>query len=336
MRASIVITTINRLNQNIINYDLRSNKMNWKFVVIGDKKTPKNFKLKFGDYYSFQDQKKLNFKFSKICPPNSYARKNIGYLISFLENDIIIETDDDNFPKKNFFLKRSNIQEVKKIENKSWINIYKIFNKNKEVVWPRGLPLDEINSNKIQISKKKKFGQFNLQQGLADVNPDVDAIFRIISKKINIRFKDLKINIGKSLTTFNSQNTTWFKNIFPLMYLPVTCPMRCTDIWRSLVVLKIMRTNNQNVLFFGTDMYQKRNGHNLLNDFEQEIKLYLYDKAIFKLLDQLKLKVGKKFYLRNLKICYSALIAHKFIDKSELNYLNAWIYDCKKLFFIKK
>ena len=55
MRASIVITTINKLNQNIINYDLRSNKMNWKFVVIGDKKTPKNFKLKFGDYYSFQN-----------------------------------------------------------------------------------------------------------------------------------------------------------------------------------------------------------------------------------------------------------------------------------------
>lgn len=336
MRASIVITTINKLNQNIINYDLRSNKMNWKFVVIGDKKTPKNFKLKFGDYYSFQDQKKLNFKFSKICPPNSYARKNIGYLISFLENDIIIETDDDNYPKKKFFFKRSNIHKVKKIENKSWINIYKVFNKNKEVVWPRGLPLDEINSNRIQISKKKKISQFNLQQGLADINPDVDAIFRIISKKINIKFKDLKINIGKSLTTFNSQNTTWFKNIFPLMYLPVTCPMRCTDIWRSLVVLKIMRTNNQNVLFFGTDMYQKRNEHNLLNDFEQEIKLYLYDKAIFKLLDQLKLKVGKKFHLHNLKICYSALIAHKFLDKSELNYLNAWIYDCKKLFFIKK
>ena len=100
-------------------------------------------------------QKKLNFKFSKICPPNSYARKNIGYLISFLENDIIIETDDDNFPKKKFFSKKKIIHKVNTIQNKNWINIYKIFNKNKEVVWPRGLPLDEINSNRIQISKKK-------------------------------------------------------------------------------------------------------------------------------------------------------------------------------------
>ena len=83
-------------------------------------------------------------------------------------------------------------------------------------------------------------------------------------------------------------------------------------------------------------MYQKRNEHNLLNDFEQEIKLYLYDKTIFKLLDQLKLKVGEKFYLFSLKICYSALIAHKFFDKSELNYLYVWIHDCEKLLLVKK
>ena len=28
-------------------------------------------------------QKKLKFKFSKICPINNYSRKNIGYLIAF-------------------------------------------------------------------------------------------------------------------------------------------------------------------------------------------------------------------------------------------------------------
>ena len=61
-------------------------------------------------------QKKLNFKFSKICPPNSYARKNIGYLISFLENDIIIETDDDNFPKKIFFWKDPIFMRLKKLK----------------------------------------------------------------------------------------------------------------------------------------------------------------------------------------------------------------------------
>ena len=42
-----------------------------------------------------------------------------------------------------------------------------------------------------------------------------DAIYRIMNKKINIKFKDnLSISLGKSLSPINSQNTIWFKN-FP-------------------------------------------------------------------------------------------------------------------------
>ena len=331
MKSSIVITTINKLNQNIKNYDIKSNKIGWNLIVIGDKKTPKDFKLKFGDYFSFNDQKNLNLKFAKICPTNNYARKNIGYLLSFLKNDIIIETDDDNYPKLKFFTSRKKNHSVRNIKNHSWINIYKIFNKNTEIIWPRGLPLDEVDSTKIKVSNKIETNKFNLQQGVADINPDVDAIYRILNKKINIKFKNLKISLNNSLSTFNSQNTTWFRDIFPLMYLPVTCPMRCTDIWRSLVVLRIMKLNKLKILFFGTDIYQKRNSHNLLDDMEQELKLYLYDKKIYETLDKLKLKKGKKFFLQNLKICYTALIKKKFLNKSEIKYLDAWIFDCKNI-----
>ena len=45
----------------------------------------------------------VEFKFANICPYNNYARKNIGYLIAFSKkNNFIVETDDDNSPKKNF------------------------------------------------------------------------------------------------------------------------------------------------------------------------------------------------------------------------------------------
>ena len=43
------------------------------------------------------------------------------------------------------------------------------------------------------------------------------------------------------------------------MYLPVTCTMRCTDIWRSLIALKILNNEGKKILFFGTTMFQKRN-----------------------------------------------------------------------------
>ena len=55
------------------------------------------------------------------------------------------------------------------------------------------------------------------------------------------------------------------------MCLPITCTMRCTDIWRSLVALRIMSLNNKNILFFGSTMIQNRNDHNLINDFIDEI-----------------------------------------------------------------
>ena len=57
---------------------------------------------------TFKVKKKLNSKFARICPYNSYARKNIGYLIAFSKKiNFIVETDDDNGPKKNF-LKKNN------------------------------------------------------------------------------------------------------------------------------------------------------------------------------------------------------------------------------------
>lgn len=332
MQSSIVITTINKLNQNIKNYDVKSNKIGWNLIVIGDKKTPKDFKLKFGDYFSFNDQKNLNLKFAKICPANNYARKNIGYLLSFLKNDIIIETDDDNYPKLKFFTSRKKNHSVKNIKNHSWINIYKIFNKNTEIIWPRGLPLDEVDSTKIKVSNKKVTNKFNLQQGVADINPDVDAIYRLINEKINIKFKNnFFVSLGKAYSPFNSQNTIWFKEIFPLLYLPVSCSMRATDIIRGLVAMRVLQNDNKKALFYGTTVFQKRNEHNLFKDFEDEIPIYLNSKKIVEVLNGLKLKKGNKFYYENLLKCYKNLILHKIIDKKEYVYLNSWLKSLKKI-----
>ena len=277
MKTGLVITTINNFNKNIKNLDKLSHKNKWEFNVIGDAKTPKNFKLNYGNYYKLEDQKKLNFKFSKICPINNYARKNLGYLLLASNKvEIIVETDDDNYPKKDFFKKRYLSHKASEIKNNSWVNIYDLFLKsNNNFIWPRGLPLDEISVSKVKISKKKHTPTFFLQQGVCDLNPDVDAIYRMYKKKINVRFMNKKINLNHALSTFNSQNTTWHISLLPLMYLPVTCNMRCTDIWRSLIALKIMQFNNLNILFHGPSVFQKRNHHNLEKDFFQEVPMYI-------------------------------------------------------------
>ena len=333
MKTSLVITTINHPNKNIKSFDKNCAKKKWSFVVIGDKKTPKNFKLNYGSYYSTKDQKALNFKFANKCSLNNYARKNIGYLISMKnKTEIIIETDDDNYPYKNFFNDKKKIHNASTSKMKNqWINIYNVYCKKKLICWPRGIPLDKIHNNKIKLGNKKK-KDFVLQQGVCEGNPDVDAIFRLINKKINIKFKNnLKINVNKSFVTLNSQNTIWFKEIFPLLYLPVTCTMRCTDIWRGLIAQRILQNDNKNILFFGTTMRQDRNDHNLMNDFMQEVPMYLLDNKINQILLKLKLSKGNKNYLNNLNICYDALIENKIISKNEKLFLKAWTRDIENI-----
>ena len=75
MKTSLVITTINSPNKNIRKFVDGCKKKSWKLVIIGDKKTPNNFKLRYGDFVSYKNQLKLKFNFSKICPANNYARK---------------------------------------------------------------------------------------------------------------------------------------------------------------------------------------------------------------------------------------------------------------------
>ena len=165
MKTGVVITTINKLNSNLKNIDLQTKINSWDFCIIGDKKTPKKFKPRYGNYLDINLQKKLNFKFSNICPLNSYSRKNIGYLVlAKNKNDFIVETNDDNYPKRIFFQKRYLSHNVKKILNNSWINIYKYFLLSKNnFIWPRGLPLDEIDGEEIILSKKKLKKNFPLQ-----------------------------------------------------------------------------------------------------------------------------------------------------------------------------
>ena len=102
-KVSLVLTTINKVSKNILNIENGCKKKNWELQIVGDKKTPKNFKLSYGKFYSLPNQSKLGLNYVKKSLVNSYSRKNIAYLMSIKNGaDTIIETDDDNYPLKKF------------------------------------------------------------------------------------------------------------------------------------------------------------------------------------------------------------------------------------------
>jgi hypothetical protein len=331
-KKALVITTIASSKHPVLKkYAKISLKEDVNFIIIGDKKSPSKFSLRGANYFSLSKQKSLKFKLSKILPINHYSRKNLGYLIAIQKNpETIIETDDDNIPLKNFFSKKTTKKQNSYVSKKAgWVNVYKFF--TKKHIWPRGFALEKLQaplSKKLKLSKVKS----PIQQGLANKNPDVDAIYRLTNKlPINFNYsKNISLGSG-SICPFNSQNTSWLKDAYPLMYLPSYCSFRMTDIWRSFIAQRVAWTCGWSVLFHSSTVVQERNEHNLMNDFKDEISGYENNLSIMNNLIKLKLKPGIKNIKYNMVLCYKKLIKMNLIDKKELKLLNAWFLDLSEI-----
>lgn len=326
MKTSLVITSISPPNRAMNEFAEGCRKNGFKFVVIGDVASPDDFQIDGCEFYSLASQEKTGFAFAKLCPKRHYARKNIGYLVSIRDGaDIIIDTDDDNYPREGFWETRILSHTLPVAEEIGQCNVYKYF--TKENIWPRGLPLNAVHRclpDMKDLSTLTK--DCPIQQGLADDNPDVDAIYRLILP-LPLHFdQGQKILLGKNTwCPFNSQNTSWWKKFFPLLYLPAYCSFRMTDIWRSFVAQRICWEYGYGILFHSATVHQERNEHNLMRDFRDEVTGYLNNEMICETLSQLTLKKGDLF--DNLKICYEALVQKELVGKEELILLNAWEKD---------
>ncbi len=315
----IVITSINPPNQVVRNYSKMSGS---KVLVVGDKKTPDNYRVTNVDYLSIKNQTK--YKIHKMLPYNHYCRKNIGY-IHAIKNSAseIVDTDDDNYPYKDisscpqFGISQHNTPVNKDI----WCNIYQYFTERK--CWPRGFPLDELKKEKCDLEVSPM--NVVVWQGLVDLDPDVDAIYRMTTKNPEFNF-DKQPPLALSHDQFcptNSQNTTFSKKAFPLLYLPHTVSFRFTDILRGLVMQQILGVYKLSVGFHNATVYQKRNKHDLMEDFESEIPIYLQSKKI----PHIVRSVIKPTYSMedNLLLSYQVLERNKIVKHDEINTLTTFL-----------
>ena len=329
LRKFIIITTINEKTKAIKRFSALLK--DWQIILVGDKKSKK---IKSKDniiFLSVEDQEKLNFNITKYLPYNHYCRKNIGYLYAIkLGAEVIYDTDDDNIPYDNWSFPKFECQKSISSTNSDckFINIYKYF--TSQNIWPRGFPLDELNQkNKLMIKNHKKVKKIGAWQGLADIDPDVDAIYRLIINNKIIFKKKKSVFIEKNVyCPFNSQNTLWNKEAFMFIYLPLSVSFRFTDILRGYIAQRLFWQHNLYLGFTKATVYQERNQHNLIRDFSDEIECYIKTKRIINILNELKLNVD---YSNNLKKVYSTLKNEGIITTTELASLDAWINDFNKL-----
>ena len=75
MKKVIVTTTINHPTKAI---DLFQSMDDWELVVIGDKKTPKDYQLRKGIYVSPEEQERYDKSLSDAIGWNCIQRRNFG------------------------------------------------------------------------------------------------------------------------------------------------------------------------------------------------------------------------------------------------------------------
>jgi hypothetical protein len=167
---------------------------------------------------------------------------------------------------------------------------------------------------------------------LVDGSPDVDAIWRLVLDK-PFRFQP-----GASVALmsgvwcpFNSQSTWWWPEAYPLMYLPSFCTFRMTDIWRSFVAQRCLWALGGAVIFHASEVVQRRNAHNLLKDFQDEVPGYLANDQIVRLLEDQPLEPGTEAVGANLLRCYEALIKRGILPQKERPLVKAWRGDLKQV-----
>ena len=327
--TAVVLTTIQSPTEAVKMLSRGCIEQGARMIAVGDKKSPQEWSQGRVEYYSVEKQRATNFILAKELPLNNYARKNLSYLLAVASGaNNLIETDDDNIPLADFWSSRSLEVTAQGVASQGWINAYSHF--SRAHIWPRGFPLELIQQQRYTLTEAQLV-HAPVQQGLAHGDPDVDAVYRMLYNEALYFSENTPLYLRENQwCPFNSQNTLWdLTSVAELLYLPVTCTMRETDILRSYVAQRVLWSLGHGVLFHKATVLQDRNVHNLLNDYTLEANLYLKSAKIATELSALTLQQGSEYIHDNLRICYERLIALGLVQATELSLLDKWFVDLR-------
>jgi hypothetical protein len=338
-----VITTIQKPTVSVLGLVNKLCSLNGRLIAVGDKKGPETF-AKVGsigcgdwpvDFLDLEKQLEMPFDLARSLPTGHYARKNLGYLRAIADGaTCIYETDDDNIPTGGWGLRSETIEgcRVVSIQHKSlWVNVYRYF--SSDLIWPRGLPLDEIRKSPPAAEPVAGALWAPIQQGLVNGSADVDAIWRLVMDR------EFFFEPGPSVylepgnwCPFNTQTTWWWPVAYPLLYIPSYCSFRMCDIWKSFVAQRCLWELGIGVAFHAAEVYQDRNVHDLMKDFRDEVPGYEQNRRIAEILEKVPLQSRPEAVADNLVKCYEALCAGGIFPAEELILVRQWVAALEKAF----
>ena len=350
-----VVTTIFDPSEAI---ERQSKLVGWCMVIVGDKKSPADYETGWisGEgnaevvYLNPQAQEALRNPFVNALPWNHFSRKNVGYLYAVTHGaNVIWDFDDDNLFK--FWVPGSAPANSPSIDATlaafeaasiatlhpdhhtfPTYNPYPSLGAPSMPSWPRGLPLNHVKKpeshNATLVPRTMDSTSIAVLQSLADLQPDVDAIYRLIMPipfnfKRSTETKPVVIPVGV-MTPYNAQATLHFRPGFWALLLPITVHGRVSDIWRSYFAQRLFWDVGLHLGFAARPLVmQDRNSHNILGDLNAEEDLYQKSEFLVKFLTSWK--SGAPTLVERIEQLWVALYERQYIELRDVQIVQLWL-----------
>jgi hypothetical protein len=273
VKKVIVTTTINAPTKAIERFEA---KHDWDLVVIGDKKTPADYRLTRGTYVTPQQQESYDPQLSEAIGWNCIQRRNFGLLWAHERGaDIVAVVDDDNIPLAGW---GENLLVGKEIEVDFYETELPAFDPvgvtNHSRIWHRGFPL-QLLTRRDYSRKSRRRVKADVQADFWNGDPDIDAICRM-EHAPQCKFDDACFPLAANrLAPFNSQNTflsgRCLEDYFLFPHIG-----RMDDIWAAYY----LQAMGYSVVFNRASVFQERNPHDLVRDMRQEYLGYEHNLSL--------------------------------------------------------
>ena len=267
----IVTTTINSPTIATHKFIEIAKRDGWKFVVVGDTKTPHEEYEKLDCIYLDPDkQAEMYPELSEIIGWKTIQRRNIGFVYAYNHGaEVVATVDDDNIPYDNWGtdLYIGKEVEVDYYTNKELLVFDPLSVTNQSNLWHRGFPIDLLPyKNLIEYKGKKKITPL-IQADLWDGDPDIDAMCRLSFKPI-VKFDTTAPFAAAEISPFNSQNTFIHRDALK-HYAVWPYVGRMDDIWGGYYTQKMI--GDDKLIYNRASVYQDRNVQDLITNLEKEI-----------------------------------------------------------------
>jgi hypothetical protein len=311
------------------------------FYITGDRRTPHDEVCSFIKdfhnvrYYTPDDQDCLGYSCSEAIGWNTIQRRNIAMLEAIKDGvDVIVTIDDDNIP-----MSRNHISSMGNLIEKSFSGCM-IDSDNRWVdsgqflippVIMRGFSWSK-KGGKLSFKPvvRKKIG---IVAGLSLGDPDINASEWLVKPPYVTGAQEL-LETGFIVdhnvwSPFNSQNTAWRRDLFPLMFVIPHIGTRYDDIWCSYIAERIMRETDFYLYFGKPFSFQARNVHNYIKDLSIEMFGIEHTDRFCELLDSFSLPDGN--LNEKVRYIFRELKRTDFFPKKAAEAGIAWCEDIEKV-----